>query len=236
MKKESIFLVILGIIVLTFILSFFSLNKNNLPNIANVYNNQNNNERINNERIKQTNVDINQILGTLPPIGNPQAPIKIVEFGDFHCPFCAQVLEVVINNLKTYIDEGKVAIYFRDFPLDSIHPFSRNVHLASRCANEQGKYWDFHKKVFSDFLNGLGQKTGEKDYLLKLTKELNLNEENFKSCYESKKYEKEINEDYLQGIQLGVQGTPAFFVNNLFIAGLDPQSIMEAINIIQNRK
>lgn len=229
MKKETIFLVILGIIVLVFILSFLPVNKNNFLNIAN--NNQNNNERI-----KQVNIDINQILGTLPPIGNPQAPIKIVEFGDFHCPFCAKVPEIIINNLSNYIDEGKVAIYFRDFPLDSIHPFSRNVHLASRCANEQGKYWEFHKKVFSDFLNGLGQKTGEKDYLFNLAKELNLNEKNFKSCYDSKKYEKEINNDYLQGIQLGVQGTPAFFVNNLFIAGLDSQAIMEAINILQNRK
>lgn len=228
MKKESIFLVLLGIIVFVFILSFLPINKFN-----NKFNKNNNNQS---DRIIRTNVDVNQILGSLPPLGNPQAPIKIVEFGDFHCPFCANVQELVINNLLRYINENQVVFYFRDFPLDVIHPFSRNVHLASRCANEQGKYWEFHKKVFSDFLNGLGQKTGEKDYLIALAKELNLNEENFKSCYESRKYGKDINYDYLQGVQLGVQGTPSFFVNNLFIPGLDFPSIMEAVNIIQNSK
>ncbi|MCS7184066.1 MAG: DsbA family protein [Patescibacteria group bacterium] len=215
-KQENIFLIILGLIILFFVIYIFSDFKITRKNLD--------------ERIKVTNINVNEILGNLPPLGNPNAPIKIVEFGDFHCPFCAQVPEVIFNSFQNYIDNGMIVIYFRDFPLPT-HPFSYNTHLASRCANEQNKYWDFHKKVFQDFLNGLGQKTGEKDYLFNLAKSFNLDENKFKECYENKKYDRDIKNDYLQGTQLGVRGTPAFFVNNLFISGLDVQSINKAIDI-----
>ena len=221
-KKENFFLIILGIIVILFLIYFlgsFNINKVNKVNV-------------NENRIQETKIDVNNILGNLPPLGNPSAPIKIVEFGDFHCPYCAQVPDLVYKPLQQYIDNNLVVIYFRDFPLDQIHPFSRNVHLASRCANEQGKYWDFHKKALEDFKNGLGQKTGDRDYLFNLAKNLNLDENKFKECYESKKYENDINNDYIQGVQLGVQGTPGFFVNNLFIAGLDVESINKAVNLL----
>ncbi len=227
--KENIFLVILGVIVLIFGLYFLSSFKIKTPaNIGTVGES--------NERIKSTNIDVNQILGNLPPLGNPTAPVKIIEFADFHCPFCAQVPNTILTNIKPYIEQGLVAVYFRDFPLDAIHPFSRNVHLASRCANEQNKFWEFHDQVFSDFLSGMGQKTGDKDYLFSLAKKLSLDENKFKTCYETRKYEKEINNDYFQGVQLGIQGTPAFFVNNLFIAGLDPTSVFQAINIFLNKQ
>ncbi|GIW66199.1 MAG: hypothetical protein KatS3mg095_0097 [Candidatus Parcubacteria bacterium] len=220
-NQQNFFLIILSIIVILGTLYFFSdfkINKNS----------QSNNE----DRIKNLNIDVNSFIGTLPPLGNPNAPIKIIEFGDFHCPFCAQVPRVVLNNLQQYIDNNLIVFYFRDFPLDQIHPFSRNVHLASRCANEQGKYWEFHKKAFDDFINGLGQKTGDKDYLFNLAKSLSLDINKFEECYNNRKYENEINNDYNQGIQLGIQGTPSFLINNMFIQGLDTESINKAIGLL----
>jgi protein-disulfide isomerase len=220
-NQNQLFLIIGGLIVVLFVIylisPYLSLNKNlNNPNSNN---------------IQETNIDVNSILGNLPPIGNPQAPIKIVEFGDFHCPYCAQVINNIYPFIENYLNEGKVVFYFRDFPLEAIHPFSKNVHLASRCANEQGKYWEFHKRVFADFIDKLGQKTGDKDYLFNLAKELNLDQKKFEDCYNSKKYEQDINKDYQDGLILGVEGTPSFYVNNLFIKGLDVKSLLQAINL-----
>ncbi|MER3570138.1 MAG: hypothetical protein C4348_00795 [Patescibacteria group bacterium] len=166
--------------------------------------------------------------GTLPPLGNPNAPVKVIEFGDFHCPFCFKAYKFIYPQLEKYINEGKIVFYFRDFPLQSIHPQSFNVHLASRCANEQGKYWEFHKQVFSDY-ETLGQNTGNEDYLFSLSEKLKLNSEQFKECYNSKKYLNDIQNDIQYGTNVGVEGTPTFFVNGKIVVGFDPNGLEKAI-------
>ena len=175
-------------------------------------------------------------FGSLPPWGNPQAPVKIVEYGDFHCPFCTQAVITLYPYLEKLINEGKVVLYFRDFPIKELHPTAYNVHLASRCANEQNRYWDFHKKALLDYLSGLGTKTGELNYLLNLAESLNLNTTSFMLCYQSRRYEPEIIKDLTSGFKLNVRGTPTFFINGKMVEGLDPKSIIDLIKSELNQK
>ncbi len=88
--------------------------------------------------------------GRLPPIGDRDAQVVIVEFSDFECPFCRKYFIDTLPQLKKdYIDTGKVVIYYRHFPLD-FHPLAKPFAQASECANEQGKFWEFHDKIFQE--------------------------------------------------------------------------------------
>jgi len=165
--------------------------------------------------------------GDLPPLGDPSAPVKVIEFGDFHCPFCAWTAVEFYPQLEKYAKEGKVVFYFRDFPLEQLHPQAIKVHLASRCVNEQDsqKYWDFHKRVFLDYYqrrmqnNEITFNTADETYLENLVKELNLDVKKFKDCLTSQKYKDQIIRDLKDGESLGVNGTPTFFVNGEMVVG-----------------
>ena len=87
--------------------------------------------------------------------GSATAPVTVVEFSDFHCPFCKRVQPVVTQLLAKYGD--KVRLVYKDFPLDSLHPQARAASEAARCAGEQGKFWEFHDKVYAGDLRRLGR-------------------------------------------------------------------------------
>lgn len=104
---------------------------------------------INNGEIDKNKVEVG--VGNLPVLGNVNAPITIVEFSDYECPFCGRFFSAVESQLKgEYIDTGKVKFYYRDFPLSQIHPGAQKGAEAARCAGDQGKYWEYHDLVFEN--------------------------------------------------------------------------------------
>jgi protein-disulfide isomerase len=163
--------------------------------------------------------------GNLPPLGDPNAPIKIIEFGDFLCPFCARAVTIFYPQIENLINQGKVVLYFRDFV---VHPQAMIIHNAARCANEQGKYWEFNKAVFQKFLNGVD--TSKKENLLDIGQELELKLKEFNRCIEENRYVQNINLDMQEGIKLNVEGTPTFFINGEKVEGLNMPKVMSTIN------
>jgi len=151
-----------------------------------------------------------------PVKGNPDAPITIVEFSDFQCPFCAKFHSTTLPQLEVnYIDSGKVKFVYRDFPIQNIHPNAVPAALASECADEQGMFWEYHDLVFENQkkwqgLSGNAMIDTFEQYAL----ELGLNTSDFNTCFESGKYVDEVAKDLQDGVSYGITGTPGFFVGN----------------------
>lgn len=153
--------------------------------------------------------------------GNPNAPVHIVEFSDFQCPYCRRAQPTVIALLAKYGD--KVSHSFRDFPLRDIHPRAQMAAEASRCSGEQGKYWEYHKLLYDNF----GQLARED--LTKHASTVQLDVPRFEFCLDSKKYADAVQEDLEDGLRAGVNSTPAFFVNGIALTGALPQSAFERL-------
>ena len=146
--------------------------------------------------------------------GNPKAPVMIVEFSDFQCPYCRQVEPVVKDLLTKYGD--KISLSYRDFPLTSIHSQAEIAAEASRCALEQGKFWEYHDQMFA-------ASSLEKDSLVEYARNLKLDEKQFSTCLTSEKYKADIDKDAQEGRKAGVTGTPGFFVNGVALSGAQPK-------------
>jgi len=170
-------------------------------------------------------------------LGDPKAPVTMVEFGDYQCPFCGRFFSRVEPQLKTdYIASGKVKMVYRDFAF--LGPESLTAALAAQCAGEQGKYWAYHDKLFqTEIADGAENNGNLTPALMKsLAQELNLNMTQFNSCFDSKKYSQEIEKDYNDGVKAGVSGTPTIFVNGKLISGAQPYSVFQqAIDSILGR-
>ena len=151
-----------------------------------------------------------------PIIGNPDAPITIIEFSDFQCPFCARFhVQTLPLILEEYIDEGKVNLVFRDFPIQSIHPNAFPASVAAECANEQGKFREMHDKLFDNQNQWNRQQTADAVLMFnQYAEEIKLDQEKFESCLSNGKYIDEIKKDLEDGRDYGVSGTPGFFIGN----------------------
>lgn len=151
-----------------------------------------------------------------PIIGDPNAPITIIEFSDFQCPFCARFnAQTLPSLLDEYIQQGKVKLVFRDFPIQSIHPNAVPASLAAECANEQGKFKEMHDVLFENQRQWSNIDTVDAVSLFnQYAKNMQLEETVFSSCIDSGKYIEEINNDLRDGRDYGVSGTPGFFVGN----------------------
>ena len=148
--------------------------------------------------------------------GNSDAPVEIVEFSDFQCPFCERFYTDTLPQLESeYINTGKVKLAFRDFPL-SIHPMAKPAALAAECAGDQGKYWEYHDKIFEN------QGRLSADVWDDFATEIGLNVGTFNSCVSSGKHNAEIDADFAAGRAAGVTGTPAFFINGKLLVGAQP--------------
>jgi len=157
-------------------------------------------------------------------LGFAKAPITIIEFSDFQCPYCKQFHDTVGPQLKTnYIDTGKVKMVYMEFPLDSIHPFAHNAALAAECAAEQNKFWAYHDLLFSD-----QTKLAVSD-LKADAATLGLNATQFNDCLDSKRYDPLVTAETQMGQSFGIQGTPGFLVNGIFIGGTLPYDQFAAI-------
>ena len=151
--------------------------------------------------------------------GNPKAKVMIVEFSDFQCPYCGRVEGTLKSVLAKHQDT--VALAFRDYPLSQIHPFAYGAAEASRCAGEQGKFWEYHDLLFGD-QNGL-----DRNGLIAKAAKLQLDAKQFDACISSEKYKTSIQQDNQEGMRAGVNGTPGFFINGVFLNGAQPESAFE---------
>jgi protein-disulfide isomerase len=149
-----------------------------------------------------------------PVRGNPSAPVAVVEFSDFHCPFCKRVQPTLLELLAKYPD--KVKVVYMDLPLDSLHPQARRASEAARCARDQGKFWEYHDKIYG------GGPDVSPEYLNRLATEIGLDVAAFEQCLASGKHRAGIQSDLDQGTRLGLSGTPAFFINGRPLSGAQP--------------
>jgi len=146
-------------------------------------------------------------VGSGPALGREDAPVTIVEFSDYQCPFCKKHFTGAFAALKaSYIDTGKVRYFFRDFPIDSIHPYARKAAEAAHCARDQGKFWEMHDVMFNN------QGALKADNLRDFARTMQLDLDAFNTCLDSGKYAKSVETDVAAGSAAGVTGTPGFFI------------------------
>lgn len=153
--------------------------------------------------------------------GDFNAPITLVEFSDFECPFCERHFPTLNKILEDY--KGKVRLVYKHFPL-GFHPNAQKAAEASECADEQGKFWEYHDKLFEN------QPTGYSlEKFKQWAKDLGLNANKFNDCLDSGKYAKKVQADYQEGVARGVNGTPATFVNGQLVSGALPYEVFKQI-------
>ena|GEM_PF-2464408 len=172
-------------------------------------------------------VDMNVLVDDDPSIGSDNAPVVIVEFSDFGCVFCDKWATETLPELKQkYIDTGKVRLVYRDFPLASIHPRAPKAAEASECADDQGKYWEYHDALFENREAEWQKVSISSDSSLEKLKQyaadLGLDTNAFDECLDSDKYADEVTSDMNAGSSVGVTGTPTFFINGQKLVGAQP--------------
>ena len=163
----------------------------------------------------------NILTGDYPPLGNKNAKVTIIEFLDYQCPYCLEATNITSSFLEKYPDD--IQIYYRDFPLESIHPEALASAIAARCAGQQNQFWPFNKALF------LNQDKLNKDMRTSTAQELSLDMDLFNSCISSSETETEIQKSIAEGKALGIQGTPTFFINGYMVTGIDIEKMYSII-------
>jgi len=154
--------------------------------------------------------------------GDKNAPVTLIEWSDFECSFCARVFPIIEQVLEEY--EGQVRLIYRHFPL-SFHTNAQKAAEASECAGDQGKFWEMHDIMFEN------QSSIAVDDLKGYAKELGLNTSTFDDCLDNDTHAQKVKDDFTEGTQVGVNGTPATFVNGTMISGAQPfESFAAAID------
>jgi len=168
-----------------------------------------------------------------PVKGDPNAPITIIEFSDFQCPFCSRFSSQTLPLLEeNYIDPGKVKLVYKDMPL-RIHPNARMAHIAAECADEQGKFWEYHDILFIEQSQWQRLSPSNLDTTLtNFAAGLEMQSTEFQSCMKSPEIAMEVNDDALEARSYGVNGTPTFFIGNekngfAILVGAQPYSVFE---------
>lgn len=162
-------------------------------------------------------------------IGSPEAPVTIVEYTDYQCPFCWRHFQQTFPLIKAnYIDTGLVRYVFKDLPLTSIHPQAFAAAEAARCAGEQEAYVAMHDLLFFK-QEEWGGRSDAAALFSEYAAELNLNRARFDACLSSRQYEAAVTADLEEGMGFGVRGTPTFFINGHFLSGAQPYSVFEQI-------
>ena len=156
-----------------------------------------------------------------PSKGPEHAPVTIVKFEDYQCPYCKQVQPILKELLSQY--GGKIRLVQKDLPLDSIHPQARQAAKAARCADEQGKFWSYHDTLYANSPNA------SPENLKSYAKEVGLDVNAFGRCLDSGKFKAVVQRDLIDGAQLGVTGTPTLFINGREMSGNQPLEIFAAI-------
>ena len=161
------------------------------------------------------------LADTDPSLGNPKAPITIVEFSDFQCPFCLRAAPTLKQLHASYGD--KVRLVWKDFPLTQIHPQAFKAGEAGHCAAEQGKFWEYHDQLFSN------QQALQPDDLKKYAVAVGLDADKFNACLDTSKQAELVRGGVAQGTMLGINSTPTVFVNGRRVSGAVPYEVFAAV-------
>ena len=153
--------------------------------------------------------------------GPADAPITIIEFSDYQCPFCRRWHQEVYQSLLAAYP-GKIRLVYRNLPLTSIHPDAFPAAEAAMCAGEQNAYWPYHEKLFASELLGT-------EVYKQYAQELGLDMTTFEACINDHKYQQAIQTDSDFAVNLGVRSTPTFFINGLAIVGAQPLEVFKQV-------
>jgi protein-disulfide isomerase len=156
-----------------------------------------------------------------PSLGPANAPVTIVEFSDFQCPFCQRVMPTLKRLKEAYGD--RIRIVWKDFPLTQIHPEAFKAAEAGNCAREQGKFWEYHDVLFGN------QQALQPEYLKKYAADLGLNVTTFATCLDTAKHNDRVQSQMGVGNSLGVSATPATFINGRLVGGAQPYEVFASI-------
>ena len=155
-----------------------------------------------------------------PSVGPANAPVTIVEFSAFQCPYCKLSVPLIKEILAKY--PGKVKVVYRDYPGPN-HPYAQQAAEAAQCAGDQGKFWEYHDSLFDRQASGTGWN------FTKLAKEIGLNQDAFATCLNTGRYREEVAKDLHDGFKLGVTSTPTFFINGRPLVGAKPFVEFQAV-------
>lgn len=165
-----------------------------------------------------------------PSIGDANAKVTMVEFVDYQCPSCRSFWRETEPRLKKeYIDTGKVRLVFKDFPVVQLHPDAMLAAMAARCANDLGKYWQFHNEIFHRQQFGDEVVRFTMKDLKKWGGAIGLDVDSFNSCLDSSRHRDEVAKDQSEGATVGVQGTPTFLINGHAIVGAQPYLVFKKV-------
>ncbi|HHO54569.1 MAG TPA: hypothetical protein ENK18_27770 [Deltaproteobacteria bacterium] len=156
-----------------------------------------------------------------PRWGNPAAPVQIVAFSDFQCPYCSEGARTV-QQIKDKYGKDKVSIVYRHFPLPS-HPQAASAAAASECAHEQGAFWAFHDALFA-----APMAWSDDDYV-RLATDVGVKKKPFKECLASNRHAATVEDDVQDGRRAGMSGTPGFYINGVVLTGAQPISVFSEI-------
>ena len=156
-----------------------------------------------------------------PVLGAANAPVTLIEFSDFQCPFCARVMPTLKKVKDTYGD--RVRIVWKDFPLTSIHPQAFKAAEAGQCAREQGKFWELHDRLFAN------QQALQPEALKEHAAAVGLDLAKFNACFDASKYGERVQQQMSAGAELGVGSTPSIFINGRLVSGAQPYEVFTAI-------
>lgn len=168
-----------------------------------------------------------------PSLGPKDAPVTMVEFSDYQCPFCKRFFSTVFPTIKKeYIDTGKLRYVFRDFPIANLHPQAQKAHEAAHCAGEQKKYWEMRDVLFEN------SKDFSATALKRYAQKIGLDGVAFNHCLQSGKNAAEIEKEIAEGTRAGVCGTPSFFIGpsgsgeeitGMMVRGAQPLAVFKQV-------
>ncbi len=156
-----------------------------------------------------------------PSQGSATAPVTVVEYSDFQCPFCQRVMPTLKELRAKYGD--KMRLVWKDFPLTMIHPQAFVAAQAGNCAREQGKFWEYHDRLFAN------QQALQPEFLKKYAAEVGMDAAKFNACLDSSKYEARVQESLGAGTRLGITSTPTVYVNGRMVNGAQPIDVFQTV-------
>ncbi|MCP4356542.1 MAG: thioredoxin domain-containing protein [Chloroflexi bacterium] len=166
-------------------------------------------------------------IGDAFAIGDPDAPITIIEYTDFQCPFCSRYFNETFSLIaENYIETGVVRYVFKDFPLTSIHPQAVAAAEAARCAGDQDAFMEMHDLLFVNQAEWNGRENSTETFT-SYAEQLGLDTAAFSACLENNTYEAAVMADLEEGIGFSVRGTPTFFINGTYLSGAQPYQVFE---------
>lgn len=170
-------------------------------------------------------------------LGDPGAPVTIVEFSDYECSFCSRHFQQTWPLLQAeFVDTGRVRYMFKDFPIAGLHPQAFRAHEAARCAGEQGTYWAMHDQLFTKQRSWAGR-ADNASVFERYAAQLGLDAGAFEDCLASDRWSGAVNADISEGASLGVRGTPNFFIDGYPLVGAQPYETFQfAIELAEQGK